>query len=123
MPGLRQLADIGHPVVFERRDDPRRAPIEARRDVLLPVRDEIALRGLGVDVHVHAETEPGRFRDVLHDLHLRAVIAHAIDVEAFVRRLDMGGNAVDQRILAALGAVDPFESLGRIGTRKGAEVV
>jgi hypothetical protein len=35
---------------------------------------------------------------------LRAVVAHAIDVEAFVRRLDVGGDTVDQRIFAALGA-------------------
>ena len=123
MPRFGEIADVRHPIVFERRDHPRGAPIEARRDVLLPVRDEIALRGLGIDIHVHAEAEPRRLRDVLHHLHLRAVVAHAIDVEPFIRRFNAGGNAVDKRILAPLRAVDPFEPLRRVRARERAEVV
>ncbi len=123
LPSLGQVADVGHPVVFERRDHARGPAVEAGRDVLLSVGDEIALRGLRIDVHVHAETEARGFRDILHHLHLRAVVAHAIDVEAFPRRLDLGGDAVDQRILAALGAVDPLEALRRIRAREGAQMM
>jgi hypothetical protein len=53
----------------------------------------------------------------------RPVIAHAIDIEPFLRRLDVGGDAVDQRVLAALGAVDPFEALDRVGAREGAQMM
>src|SRR5262249_7869156 len=48
LPSLGQVAHVGHPIVFERRDDARGPAVEARRDVLLPVGDEIALRGLGI---------------------------------------------------------------------------
>ena len=37
--------------------------------------------------------------------------------------LDVGGDAVDQGILAALGAVDPLEALRRIGAGEGAQVM
>ena len=70
-----------------------------------------------------AEAEARRFRDVFHQLHLRAVKADAIDVEAFARGLDIGGDAVDQRILAALGAVDPLEALCRVCAGKRAQVM
>ena len=61
--------------------------------------------------------------DVLDHFHLRAVEAHAVDVEAFGRFLDVGGNAVDQRVLAALRAVDPFKAAHRIGARERAQVM
>ena len=83
LPAVGEVADIGHPVVFERRDHARGAPVEARRDVLLSVGDEIAFGSLGIDGHVDAEPKAGRLRDVFHQLHLRAVIADAVDVEAF----------------------------------------
>jgi hypothetical protein len=90
---------------------------------LLPVGDEVTLGGFRIDGDVHAQPEPRRLGDVLYHFHLRAVEAHAVDVEAFGGRLDVGGNAVDQRILAALRAVDPFEAAHRIRARKGAEVM
>ena len=40
------------------------------------------------------QTQTSGFSDVLHDLHLRAVIANSINVEPFLRRFDVGGNAV-----------------------------
>ena len=70
-----------------------------------------------------AEAEAGGLCDVFHDLHLCPVVAHAVDVEPFVRRLDIGRDTVDHRILATLGAVDPFETLRRIGAREGAQVM
>ena len=65
LPSLGQVADVGHPVVFERRDHARGLAVEARRDVLLPVGDEIALRGLGIDVHVpHRTIADIRYHDL-----------------------------------------------------------
>ena len=34
LPTLGEIAHVGHPVVFDRGDDPRGAPVKARRDVL-----------------------------------------------------------------------------------------
>src|SRR6266446_5462815 len=71
-PTVGQVANVGYPVVFERRDDARGPPVEARRDVLLPIGDEITLGSPGIDGHVDAKTEARGFRDVLHQLHSRA---------------------------------------------------
>ena len=82
LPALRHAGRVGHPVVFQRGDDPGRIAVEAGGDVLLPVRHEIGLGILGIDRHVNAQPEAGGFRHVFQKLHLRAVVAHAIDVEA-----------------------------------------
>ncbi len=123
MPGGCEALVVRLPIVFERGDDPRGAAVEAGGDVLLPVGHEIALGVLGVDVDVDAEAEPGRLRHVFHHLHLRPVIAHPVDVEPFARGLDVGRNAVDQRVLPALGAVDELEPGGRLGAGKRAQMV
>ena len=123
LPSVSEIAHVGHPVIFQCRDDPRGPALEAGRDVLLPVGDEIAIGALGINRYMHAQSQTCRFRHVFHQLHLRAVKADAVNVETFSRRLDVGGDAVDQGILAALGAVDPFEALGRICAGEGAEVV
>ena len=82
-PAHRQVLVVGLPVVFQRRHHPRGRAVEARGDVLLAVGDEIRLGSLGVDGDVHAETKAGSLGDVLHELHLRAVKAHAVDVGPF----------------------------------------
>ena len=70
-----------------------------------------------------AEAEPRRLRDILHQLHARAVIADAVDVEARVGLRDVRRNAVDQAVRTALGAVDEFEGAIGIGAGEGAEMV
>ncbi len=124
-PGIAQLADIGRPVVSQRRLHLRRRAIEAGGDVLLAIGHEVGLCVLGVDGDMHAEPQPGAFRHVLDQLHLRAVEAHAIDVGAsrHVLRGDRRRKAVDERVLAALRAVDELEAVHRIGAGKGAEMV
>ena len=121
----RRLGDVGRPVEAQRRLDLGGRAVEAGGDVLLAVGHEVGLRVLRVDRDVHAEPEPRGLRDVLDQLHLRAVVAHAIDVGALGRGLgrDVGRHAVDQRVLAALGRVDELEAVQGIGAGEGAEMV
>ena len=72
---------------------------------------------------MNTETKARRFGDILHDFHLCPVIPNSIDVEPFGRRFDIGRNTVDQRILAALRTVDPFETLRWISAREGTQVM
>src|SRR5215469_14080158 len=69
------------------------------------------------------EAQARRLRDILQYLHLSAVIPDAVDPEPLARCFDVGWNAVDQRILAALGTVHPFKTSPRVRTRKGAQVM
>src|SRR5215469_13557911 len=69
------------------------------------------------------EAQARRLRDVLQHLHLSAVIPDAVDAEPRAGCRDIGWNAVDQRILAALGTVDPFKTSPRVRTRKGAQMM
>ncbi len=124
-PGLAQFRDIRRPVEAQRRLHLRGGAIEAGGDVLLAVGHEIGLGVLRIDGDVHAEAEAGRLRHVLDHLHLRAVVAHAIDVGAarHVLRRQVGRDAVDQGVLAALRRVHEFEAVRGIGTREGAEMM
>ena len=124
-PGVAQLGHVGRPVEAQRRLDLGRRAVEAGGDVLLAVGYEVGLGVLGVDRDVHAEPQSRGFRDVLDQLHLRAVEAHAVDVGAGRRGLRRDGrrHAVDQRVLAALRRVDELEAVQRIGAREGAEMV
>src|SRR5215471_18409237 len=122
-PGHRQVLVVWLPIIFERHDDSRRPPVEACRDIFLPVGNEVALGGLWIDGYMDTEAQARRLRDVLQYLHLSAVIPDAVDPEPLARCFDVGWNAVDHRILAALGTVDPFKTSPRVGTRKGAQVM
>ena len=90
LPAVAQIGRVGRPVELQRRLHPRRRAVEAGGDVLLPVGHEIGLGILGIDGDVDAESEPRGLGDVLDQLHLRAVVAHAIDVGAWFRRLHPG---------------------------------
>ena len=120
LPGARQLVRVRLPIKLQCGLDLRRGPIEASGDVLLAIGDKIGLGVPRIDGDVHAKPESRRFRDVLHNLHLRAVVTHTVDVEARRRFGDIGRNAVDQTVLAALGAVDELEAAVGIGARKRA---
>src|SRR5215831_6434589 len=69
------------------------------------------------------ETKTAGLGNVFHDLHLRPVVANAINIKSLARHFDVGWNAINERVLAALGAVDPLETLRWISARKGAEVM
>jgi len=60
-------------------------------DVLLSVGDEIGLGVLWIDRDMHAQAKPRRFGDVFHDLHLSAIIADTVDIEAGRRFGDVVG--------------------------------
>ena len=122
-PGIAQVGHVGRPVVPECRLHPRRGAVEAGGDVLLAVGHKIGLRVLRVDGDMDAEAETCGLRDVLDHLHLRAVEADAVDVGAGRRIGGCRGDAIDQRVLAALRRVYEFESLIGIGAREGAKMV
>jgi hypothetical protein len=110
-------------IEFQRGLHPRGRPVEAGGDVLLSIGDEIGLGVLRIDRDMHAKAKPRRFRDIFHDLHLSAIIADAVDVEAGRRFRDVGRNAVDETVLAALRAIDELEPIVGVGARKRAEMM
>src|SRR5262249_17971223 len=111
---------VWHPVEFERRENARGPSVETSGDVLLPVGHEITFGGFRVDRDVDAKAEAGRLRHVLHHLHLGAIITDAVDVKPLGRRHYFAGNPIYQRILAALRAVDEFETLRGLSAGEGA---
>jgi hypothetical protein len=79
---------------------------------------------------VNAEADAGGLRDVLEQVHLLAVIVDAVDAVALAPHrieqaalLDLGRQAVDQDVGAALRGIDELEALARIGRRIGGEMV
>ena len=123
LPAIREIGRIAYPVELQRRHDARGHAIEAGGDVLLPIGHEIALGICRIDGDMDAEPEPRGLGDILHQLHARPIIANPIDVEAGLGLGDVRGNAIDQAVRAALGAVDEFEGVIGVGAGEGAEMV